>query len=186
MLTKKIKMKLNFKRITASGSFIPEIDGLRFIAIVSVILFHLNNFFLNKDLNKYIDDFDYSFLQRILAHGFLGVPLFFVISGFVLALPFAKQNLKNGNKVILRKYFLKRLSRLEPPYILVMTLLLFGAVYVAKTFTLNDGIKSYLSSIFYLNNFIYPGFSSTLNVVAWSLEVEVQFYILAPLMAYFF
>ncbi|WP_264535065.1 acyltransferase family protein [Flavobacterium sp. N1736] len=179
-------MKLNFKRITASGSFIPEIDGLRFIAIISVILYHIMLFLVKKDSNQYLDNFDYSFLQRILEHGFLGVPLFFVISGFILGLPFAKQYLKNENKVVLSKYFLRRLSRLEPPYILVMTLLLLGAVYVAKTVSMSDGITSYISSIFYLNNFIYPGFTSTLNVVAWSLEVEVQFYILAPLLAYIF
>ncbi|MDR6846399.1 acyltransferase [Flavobacterium granuli] len=176
-------MKLSFKRITAKASFIPEIDGLRFIAITSVILYHFHHFLVEKDNNQYYDDFDYSFLHRILEHGFLGVPLFFVISGFILALPFANEHLNNGNKVLLKNYFLKRLTRLEPPYIIVMTLLLLGSVYVAKTFTISDGIASYLSSIFYLNNFIYPNFTSTLNVVTWSLEIEVQFYILAPLLA---
>lgn len=179
-------MKLSFKRITSSGSFIPEIDGLRFIAIASVVLFHLSGFITEKDVNQYVDTLDYSFLKHLLSHGHLGVPLFFAISGFILGMPFAKFHIAKENRVSLKKYFLRRLTRLEPPYILIMTVLLFGAVYVAKTISLNNGIASYLSSIIYSHNFIYPGSPIFLNCVAWSLEVEVQFYILAPIMAYIF
>lgn len=178
-------MKLSFKRITSSGNFIPEIDGLRFIAIVSVVLYHLSGFLNVKFLNQNANSSNYSFLNNLLSHGHLGVPLFFVISGFILGMPFAKAHLTKGNPVNLKKYFLRRLSRLEPPYILVMTILLFGAVYVAKSISLYDGIESYLSSIFYSHNFIF-GTSPKLNAVAWSLEIEIQFYIFAPLMAYIF
>jgi peptidoglycan/LPS O-acetylase OafA/YrhL len=69
-------MKLSFKRITSSGSFIPEIDGLRFIAIASVVLFHLSGFITGNDANQYVDTLDYSFLKHLLSHGHLGVPLF--------------------------------------------------------------------------------------------------------------
>lgn len=179
-------MKLLFKRITSSGSFIPEIDGLRFVAITSVVLSHLNIFFLEKDLNHYVDNIDYFFLKHLLLNCRLGVPLFFVISGFILGIPFAKFYVSKGKAVDIKKYFLRRLTRLEPPYILVMTILLFGAVYIAKTISLNEGIKSYLSSIIYSHNFLYPSTFSKLNGVIWSLEVEVQFYILAPLIAYVF
>ena len=112
-------------------------------------------------------------------------PLFFVISGFILGMPFAKFHIAKEKPVNLKKYFLRRLTRLEPPYILVMTMLLFGAVYVAKTISLSDGILSYLSSITYSHNIIF-GDVPKLNSPAWSLEVEVQFYILAPLMASIF
>lgn len=179
-------MKLSFKRITSSGGFIPEIDGLRFIAITSVVLFHLSEFLKVKDVNLYTDKTDYSLLKNIISHGHLGVPLFFAISGFILGIPFAKFYLAKGDPVSLKKYFLRRLTRLEPPYIIVMTILLFGAVYVAEILTLQNGIVSYLSSIFYSHNFIFPETLPELNGATWSLEVEVQFYILAPLMAYIF
>jgi len=177
-------MKLSFKRITSSGNFIPEIDGLRFIAISSVVLYHLSGFLTAKDVSQYKDTFNYSILKQLLSHGHLGVPLFFVISGFILGMPFAKFYIGKDKPVSLKKYFLRRLTRLEPPYILIMTLLLFGAVYVAKTLPLGSGISSYLSSIIYSHNIIYPGVLPLLNSPAWSLEIEVQFYILAPLMAY--
>ncbi len=179
-------MKLSFKRITSSGSFIPEIDGLRFIAIVSVVLFHLNEFLKVKDINQYADSIDYFWLKHIVSHGHLGVPLFFAISGFILGMPFAKFYLADGKPVSLKKYFIRRLTRLEPPYIIIMTILLFGAVYVAKILTLEKGIVSYLASIIYSHNIIFPDVLPELNGAAWSLEVEVQFYILAPLMAYVF
>lgn len=179
-------MTLSFRRITSSGSFIPEIDGLRFIAIASVVLSHLNIFFSEKDANQYADTINYSFLKHLLLNCRMGVPLFFVISGFILGIPFAKFYINKVNAVDIKNYFLRRLTRLEPPYILVMTIMLFGAVYVAKTISLNDGVESYLSSIIYSHNFIFPSTFSKLNGVIWSLEVEVQFYILAPLMAYVF
>ncbi|RZJ66059.1 MAG: acyltransferase [Flavobacterium sp.] len=177
-------MKLSFKRITSSGSFIPEIDGLRFIAVVSVVLYHYWCFFNIKDASHYKDSIDYSFLEKILSHGNFGVPLFFAISGLILGMPFAKYHIENGKKVSLKQYFLRRLTRLEPPYIIVMTLLAIGAVYVAKTLTFDEALPRYLSSLVYINNFIYPGLQA--NGVAWSLEIEVQFYILAPILALVF
>lgn len=177
-------MKISFKRITSSGSFIPEIDGLRFIAVVSVVLYHYWCFFNVKDLSTYTDNIDYSFLERVLSHGNFGVPLFFAISGLILGMPFAKFHLEGGKKVNLKQYFLRRLTRLEPPYIIVMTLLAFGAVYVAKTLTWDDALPRYLCSLVYINNFVFPGMQA--NGVAWSLEIEVQFYILAPVLALVF
>ena len=55
--------------------------------------------------------------------GFRGVELFFVISGFILGLPFAAHYLKGAAPVSLRKYYLRRLTRLEPPYIVALLVL---------------------------------------------------------------
>jgi peptidoglycan/LPS O-acetylase OafA/YrhL len=183
MLHKVTLKNLSFRRITSSGKFIPEIDGLRFIAITSIVFYHWYGFVSEKDINQYKDHVDYSFWLHFLSHAHLGVPLFFVISGFILGIPFAKYYLANDKPVALKAYFFRRLTRLEPPYVLVMTALLFGAVFVAKTMSFGEGIKSYLASITYSHNLFFPGVNPRLNAVAWSLEVEVQFYILAPIMA---
>ena len=180
-------MKIRFRRIISKGNFIPEIDGLRFIAIASVVLFHLNGFLLEKDTSSYNVKFDFDIINKILSVGHLGVPLFFAISGFILARPFAQMHINKGSKINIKNYFIRRVTRLEPPYILIMTILLLGAVYVAKTVSLSDGILSYFSSITYTHNFFYgKGTLPLLNAVAWSLEIEIQFYILMPLLANIF
>lgn len=181
-------MKISFRRITSSGNFIPEIDGLRFIAIVSVVLFHLAGFLVAKDSHLYLDSIDYSLLKKYLSHGDLGVPLFFVISGFVLGLPFAKWYIKKGKPVNLKSYFIRRLTRIEPPYIVALSGVAFIAILVGVQPNLKTALSHYLASLFYIHNFIYPGFHIYPSFIgpAWSLEVEIQFYVLAPLLAFVF
>jgi|ETNmetMinimDraft_21_1059911.scaffolds.fasta_scaffold18601_2 peptidoglycan/LPS O-acetylase OafA/YrhL len=171
-----------FRRIISSGTFIPEIDGLRFIAITSVFFYHLSEFLRVKDKNDYLINFNIDFLNEILSVGYFGVQLFFVISGYILSRPFANMYLNNGPKVKIKKYFLRRVTRLEPPYLLVMSLLLFASVYIVEKLSLYDALFSYLCSILYVHTFFYDVYP-LLNGVAWSLEIEIQFYILMPLLA---
>jgi peptidoglycan/LPS O-acetylase OafA/YrhL len=167
-------------RDTTSGQFIPEIDGLRFIAIFSVILFHLNWFITSKTGRGEGADL----LTEFLSHGNIGVQLFFVISGFVIALPFAKGHLLNGRRPNLRQYLFRRLTRLEPPYI-VNLLFRFAVLPLATADTYRELIPHLLASMGYLHNIIY-GSMSKINFVAWSLEIELQFYLLAPLVTSIF
>ena len=178
------KSRINLSRITTSGNFIPEIDGLRFIYHF-VVLFHLYGFIENKDGSVYNTTYNFDFIANFLKNGNFGVELFFVLSGFILGLPFAKHYLKDSNKVSLKSYFLRRVSRLEPPYIIVMFLLLIGSVFVSKNLNTTEGFQSFLASIAYIHNFIYAE-PSFINTVAWSLEIEIQFYILTPLLCLFF
>ena len=180
--------KVSFQRITSGGNFIAAIDGLRFIAISSVVLFHLNRFLLERNNNEYsVDFYEQSWLSKYLTYGDFGVEFFFVISGFILGLPFAKTYIANGKKLSIKKFFLKRLTRLEPPYILVMVALFFANVYLVNSLSFQEGFKSLLSSIFYVHNFVYGKETYPLiNAVAWSLEIEVQFYLLAPLLGLVF
>ncbi len=175
------RLLARLSRKTTSGQFILEIDGLRFVAIWAVVLFHLGGFVFAKSANTApLAGIDRA-IHRLLATGHYGVQLFFVISGFVLALPFARYYLDGHERPDLRAYYLRRLTRLEPPYVLAMTLVFFAAVIVGGRPT-RELAGSLGASLLYLHNLIY-GRGSTLNVVAWSLEIEVQFYLLAPLLA---
>ena len=173
----------SLRRITSSGRFIPEIDGLRFIAIMSVVLYHVRGYLLETvDAQGLAADAKYSLPARALEHGHNGVQLFFVISGFILALPFASYWLRGTKPVILKAYFLRRLTRLEPPYVVSMLLffgLLVGFVHQKSVVDLAPHLAA---SILYVHNLVY-GEGSAINPVAWSLEVEIQFYILVPLLA---
>ena len=63
------KSRINLSRITSSGNFIPEIDGLRFVAIVSVVLFHLYGFIENKDGSVYNSTYNFDFITNFLKNG---------------------------------------------------------------------------------------------------------------------
>jgi peptidoglycan/LPS O-acetylase OafA/YrhL len=163
-------------RITSSGGFIPEIDGLRFVAIASVVLYHIQ-WQLAHRLNVSVPS---DWMSHLLNNGSRGVPLFFTISGFILGLPFAGHYLRGRPPIQLHKYFMRRVTRLEPPYIISM-LLLFG-FEVARHRYSRSLQHALFASLLYIHNLIY-GVGSQVNGVAWSLEVEIQFYCLVPLLA---
>jgi peptidoglycan/LPS O-acetylase OafA/YrhL len=178
-------------RITSSGVFITEVDGLRFVAIMSVVLMHQLSSFLNN-----VEPFgavnlpaDYpglmkqDFLIRLLRYGDFGVPLFFLISGFVLALPFARARFESAPRPSLKAYYLRRLTRLEPTYVISLTLC--GLYYLLTAPSWDGFVPRFLASIFYSNNLVYGDFSP-INGVVWTLEVEIHFYLIAPAVAAIF
>ncbi|MGM0944194.1 MAG: acyltransferase family protein [Bacteroidota bacterium] len=173
-----------FRRSTSSKNFIPEIDGLRFLAIATVVVFHFH-FLLWRHLDgKVLMDVETS---GILTAGWwlsrmdLGVKLFFGISGFILSIPFFNQYWFGGRKVDLKNYFIRRLTRLEPPFLVAITAFfcvhigLLGASFL-------DLLPNYLATIFYVHTLIFNEYS-VINPVTWSLETEVQFYLLIPFLA---
>ena len=175
----------SLSRETSSGRFIPEMDGLRFVAIAMVILYHLNGYLMAK--TAFYDHGSTSqpdCLCRTALVGFHGVELFFVISGFILALPFAAHHLAGAPAVSLRKYYLRRLTRLEPPYFVTIFLLLALGL-LAGDGTVAAILPHLAASLVYLHNLIY-GSQSTVLGVAWSLEIEIQFYLLVPLLTLVF
>jgi peptidoglycan/LPS O-acetylase OafA/YrhL len=120
-------------------------------------------------------------LERFVSLGFYGVHLFFMISGFILAVPFCRHALDGGRPVNLRAYFWRRITRLEPPYVLTM-LVFFALMPLAKDFTWAQLWPHLLASLGYVHNIVY-GQGSLINNNAWTLEIEVQFYLLMPLLA---
>lgn len=171
---------LRLRRHTSSGLYIPELDGLRFVAILFVYLYHLSG-----DVVRHSPAGAPSSPWYLLATQLnIGVPLFFVISGMILGLPFARYWLQAGPAVSLKRYFLRRITRLEPPYIAAL-LLLFVLKYIGHRGEIGEMFPHLATSLVYLHNIFYRELSS-INPVAWSLEVEVQFYILAPLLAMVF
>ncbi|MFC5865299.1 acyltransferase family protein [Acidicapsa dinghuensis] len=163
---------MDLRRRTTGGSYIPEIDGVRFIAILSVVLYHIA---------IQATDSVRTILFPSVHYGLRGVEVFFALSGFILGLPFAKQDLLGGKKVRISAYFLRRLTRLEPPYIVLLLLrfaLLVGAMHVA----VRALMPHFLATLGYVHSMVY-GKMSSINPPVWSLEVEVQFYCLAPILA---
>ena len=89
-----------------------------------------------------------------------------------------------ASRVSLKKYFLRRVTRLEPPYILNLVFCALVAFFYYHQ-TLGYMVPHLLASVLYQHNLAYHT-PSVINGVTWSLEVEIQFYILAPLIALLF
>ena len=163
-------------RTTASTAFIPEVDGLRFVAISLVVIHHLSSYFLVY--GAYVHEAE-AYHRDVFDFGSRGVDLFFTLSGFILALPFARRHLLRLPPRQLRWYFLRRLTRLEPPLLIHLTCVAGLRVYQAAAGT-PQLLVGLVSHVFYVSRIVE---SYRLNVILWSLEVEAQFYLLAPLLA---
>lgn len=168
-------------RETSGGELLRHVDGLRCIAILCVLLYHINGYAVAKTPFPHDTTAETDRLCRIFAEGHVGVQLFFVISGFILALPFARQHIAGGRPVRVRDYLLRRLIRLEPPYLIALSIMTALAVLVHGE-RLRDLLPHFLASAVYGHYFLY-GRGSDILPVAWSLEIEAQFYLLAPLLA---
>ncbi len=175
-----------YRRITTSNHYIPEIDGMRFIAILPVVLLHIHTLYVESNLQNMPEGYENTFIFWFFHNSGWGVKFFFAISGYILSIPFAKYHFKKANskKVNLSKYFTRRLTRLEPPFIISLCVIYFSMILVMSEGGVNS-FKHFLATFFYSHVFIY-GEWSTINPVTWSLETEVQFYILAPVLALMF
>ncbi len=172
-------LSAKFRRITTSQLYLAEIDGIRFLSLSLVTLFHIRGYFLEKTTIHFADDpASYHWLNRFLTNADRSVPLFFAISGFILCTPFANYYINNGKKIGLKQYFLRRLTRLEPPYFIVMICIFLAQIAMGTT-NFHTLFPSLLASLIYSHNLIYHH-TPLVTVVAWTLEVEIQFYLIAP------
>lgn len=171
-------------RITSSGRFIPEVDGFRFVAILPVVIQHISERVQRYSEVQWAQPIKQDTVAFLASRGTIGVYVFFAISGFILSLPFAKLWLEGGKKISLKSYFWRRVTRLEPPYIIWMTVFLLVLLIQGK-YGLRELLAHYGASIFYAHNLVF-GEYSLINPVAWSLEIEIQFYLLAPVLAFLF
>jgi peptidoglycan/LPS O-acetylase OafA/YrhL len=160
---------------------IDVLDGLRGIAIIMVIWFHIwqiswqgTNFSL----------FGHSIsLDFIPVTGFMGVELFFFISAFCLFYPYARYLFEGKKLQPVRKFVYKRYIKIVPSYILAIILIL---IFVKQDFkSVSDGVRQVVSHLLFVHN-IFKETEGTINGVFWSLGVEVQFYVLFPLLCWLF
>ncbi|QIH31573.1 acyltransferase [Sphingobacterium sp. DR205] len=162
----------HLKRDTGKKKFIPVIDGLRTLALMPVLLMHFNTNYKRYLGSSLGEPFD-----KVMSHGERGVFLFFAISGFILTLGLYNSIEKN-HMINFKDYFVRRFTRLEPPFI-ISTVVLFIMVTFFMDKQWEDLIGHLIATLTYTHNLIF-GYWSPINPVSWSLEVEIQFYILIP------
>ena len=151
----------------SSIKYRAEIDGLRAIAVISVIIYHLN--------------------ENWLPGGFLGVDIFFVISGFLITGIIITEIQQNSFSF--KQFYTRRIKRIYPAFITVMALVSFiaSAIFIYNDF--NKLRKTIELAIALLSNFYlgltqgYFDLSANENPALhiWSLAVEEQYYLIFPL-----
>ncbi len=167
-------------RTTTTGSVIPAVDGLRCLAFMLVMVFHVHGYVQDRTGLSFTGDPFSARLGRVAETGSFGVQVFFAISGFIIGLPFARHYLDAAPLPSLGDFYSRRLLRLGPPYVINMVVI-FLLLWLVNHEPFGELVKHLLASLGYVHNLIYDT-TSSINTVAWSLEIEMQFYLVAPLL----
>ena len=155
----------------------PEIDSLRAISVLGVIIYHSKIYF---------------FGELFFQGGYFGVDIFFVISGYLIT-SIIYEELKK-NKFSLKKFYIKRCRRIFPALIFTILISLLLSWYSVMPVSFVEYAKSIISSLIFVSNYYfyfsgleYGAVSGLLKPLlhTWSLAIEEQFYIIFPLLFIF-
>lgn len=179
-------------RKPSSGRYRPELDGLRCLAILIVMVWHASLKVMRFTSDSAITETAYDPKVSLIPDGAVGVQLFFFLSGYVICRPFFSPRRQPIGQFI-RGFYRSRLIRIVPPYALVL-LVSYLAIAVlgftpqkASTFELvkTELNRSFLASIFYMHGLIFSA-PPKFNPPGWSLEIEMQFYIIVPFIMFLY
>lgn len=144
-----------------------DINGLRAIAVFFVVIFHYD--------------------RNILSGGFIGVDIFFVISGYLMTGVISRR--LESNSLSVYNFYLSRLNRILPGLLfLIITVLIFGFLFIEPMSYRLVG-KHAVSSLLFVSNIVYRNESNYFDMDSynkyllhtWSLSVEWQFYLIYPI-----
>ncbi|MEN9362473.1 MAG: hypothetical protein RL095_4008 [Verrucomicrobiota bacterium] len=149
----------------------PEIDGLRALAVLGVLLYHLN--------------------PSWLPGGYLGVDIFFVISGFLITSILVK-GWQSGDFTY-RQFYLRRARRILPAMLVVTALTAFASYFILFPDEMKSAARACRQALLCCSNYYFakgdgyfdPGAELNPFLHTWSLGVEEQFYFVFPVLGIF-
>ncbi|MBK9265441.1 MAG: acyltransferase [Polyangiaceae bacterium] len=160
-----------------AGKTLPQLDALRGVAILAVFTQHLGDRFLplvRSAIETHVPASIAAWILTILHHAWWGVDLFFVLSGFSLALSWFRSGGQSA-----RTFFIRRAARILPAYYvaLAVTLLFHRSIILQKDF----------AAALFMHALVLQGYFPIGGIVfigaTWSLTTEISFYILFPWLA---
>lgn len=160
-------------------STIASLDGVRAIACLSVVSYHLT-LVTTQDIRLWYPQNISPWLATLAYAGDTGVTLFFVLSGFLLFMPYAKALLFDSSLPQARHFYLRRALRILPAY--YVTLFLMILIYSPEFLHVNRLGDLLMFVILFMDS--SPTAFKQINGPFWSLAVEWQFYLLLPLLVW--
>jgi len=159
-------------RSPARAKYRPDVDGLRAVAVLSVLLFHGG--------------------VSVLSGGYVGVDVFFVISGFVITTKLVEEI--DEGKFSIANFYVRRIRRILPAMVATMLLCCVAACVVFLPDALYDFARSVVATAVFLSNMFFWKNSGYFETGAldrpllhtWSLAIEEQFYIVIPVALFLF
>jgi peptidoglycan/LPS O-acetylase OafA/YrhL len=146
-----------------------DIDGIRAIAVLAVIIFHIN--------------------KTILPGGFIGVDIFFVISGYLITLHILRD--LNLNRFSIVEFYRRRIKRIVPVMLVVVASVIIASLFIHRPEDTREVAKTSVAALLSVSNVYFwwfqdssyfaPASNEIPLLHLWSLGVEEQFYIFWPL-----
>jgi peptidoglycan/LPS O-acetylase OafA/YrhL len=162
-------------RLPGSGAGeIGALDGLRAVAALSVLLYHA---LVTLQVHSFLFGHEVTFAWFYMESG---VELFFVLSGFLLFMPYARATLRAEPLPPTKAFYRRRALRILPAYWVCLGLLVLAALphYLSL-----DGAQDVAWHVVLLHDAI-PAYNRAIEGPFWTLAVEAQFYLLLPLIAW--
>ena len=164
----KIAMSKTIEQHNTNFAYRPDIDGLRAIAILLVIIFHA--------------------FPKFLRGGFIGVDIFFVISGYLITSIILKNQSQNNFSLL--DFYSRRIKRIFPALIVVLTFCLVAGWFIFFGNEYEFLGKHITAGSVYISNFVLQSESGYFDIDSelkpllhlWSLAIEEQFYVIFPLL----
>ncbi|HTL86433.1 MAG TPA: acyltransferase family protein, partial [Acidimicrobiia bacterium] len=154
-------------------SYVGGVDGLRALAVLAVIVYH--------------------FSPKTLPAGFLGVDVFFVVSGFLIARLVVRE-IAQSSQLSLTHFWARRARRLLPALGTVVVVVCIASAISLTTLELHDIRAQAIGTLFYVANWVLiAGKGAYFSTVGrpspflhmWSLAIEEQFYVVFPIVCFF-
>ena len=167
--------------INQPKKYFPNLNGLRFIAALLVVISHIELFKTYYHLPNIYNDLRFQFIGK------LGVQLFFVLSGFLITYLLLTEK-RNHQTINIKNFYIRRVLKIWPLYFLIAILGLFilPHIHLFDVPSLSEhvnekfGIKVLFTFLFLPNviDMVYPFLPFTFQL--WSIAVEEQFYLFVP------
>lgn len=160
---------------TSTGHYLNNVTGLRAVAVLWVLIYHTWGVSAGPRVTIPLPAGANLGLSSIFKMGFLGVDIFFVISGFLLTLPWLKPRQDSNFINLIRSFYTRRILRITPAYYTILLVMLYLSLFGFQKIPTTGNIVSHL---FFLNDFLNQ---AIIRGVFWTLSVEMSFYLVLPL-----